>query len=433
MQQRRLRRVVRVSFLAGFLDSSDFGRLLLSLAFSFSSRWIALLLQTPIQQTSRTSFYFFYFFYFFFSHANFQRFGNHPREELDELLPLDVSEDDHHVNTTDHETDLHDVAYPSGFASFLAVSAYNAFKCFVFGLKSESLLFNRNDPSHATHVEGSHTKYTLKMKPPALLFGHGGGWVCQGTDVQLGQLPPIARAGFAIYTFNYPLAPEDRFPTALLTTLRAMSWLKRVRDYDEISLLGESAGGNLVTLAALFVNNPKLLVELQAALPENHPDKNSLLEWKFPRVKCVVSWYSILDSSSWRFADNENKSDDDKWLHVGLEKVWDLYLSEENVLKNRITLCDYGDDELRNYPPCLIVAGKTDPLGLGYSAKEAHKRLTTSENGAELKLYDATHGFIGYPIQMQALFARSGADHWRDNCWEATKETIAFLRRHAAE
>jgi hypothetical protein len=168
----------------------------------------------------------------YFEHLKYvrrARYGPHPREELDELHPVDGEE------------------YHAGRAAVTPPST-------VAGLAAQML----GEITHLVSLGFGHHPHGLPVRvgkvresAPCILFGHGGGWVCQGTDVQLGQLPAIARAaGMAVYSFNYPLAPEDPFPVAVVSTLRALSYLRTHRGYDAVALLGESAGGNLISMGA---------------------------------------------------------------------------------------------------------------------------------------------------------------------------------------
>ena len=62
-----------------------------------------------------------------------------------------------------------------------------------------------------------------------------------------------------VYAIDYPLAPEQPFPAALLSTLRAIAFVKEHCGCDEVDLLGDSAGGNLATMAAALLANPGLM------------------------------------------------------------------------------------------------------------------------------------------------------------------------------
>ena len=70
-------------------------------------------------------------------------------------------------------------------------------------------------------------------------IGHGGGWVCPGTEVHTHQVTPLARAGYKVFAYNYPLAPEDKFPTALVSTLKVLTWLYTEQGVRKVALVGE--------------------------------------------------------------------------------------------------------------------------------------------------------------------------------------------------
>ena len=133
--------------------------------------------------------------------------------------------------------------------------------------------------------------------------------------------------------------------------------------------------------------------------------------WDYPEISCVVSWYGILDSESW-------KSSKEGWLSKGLDIVFKMY-TKDNVFSNHVTLCDLEQDVIQ-YPPSLFIAGDYDPLGLAESAETAHKMMLKKKMKSKLSIYNATHGFVGYPIQMQQSLAGGDPSHWKENCLAAT-------------
>lgn len=91
----------------------------------------------------------------------------------------------------------------------------------------------------------------------AVILVHGGGWF--GGD-KMGDtkalLAPLTQAGFAWFTINYRLAPQYRYPACLEDVFTAIRWVKaHAADYhlasDRIALMGVSAGGQLVEMAAV--------------------------------------------------------------------------------------------------------------------------------------------------------------------------------------
>jgi alpha-L-fucosidase 2 len=96
---------------------------------------------------------------------------------------------------------------------------------------------------------------------PAVILVHGGGWT--GGDKSGGarknayMVPmhsALEQAGFAWFSINYRLAPKHRYPACIDDVETAIRWVKanaakyRI-DPRRIALSGESAGGHLVQLA----------------------------------------------------------------------------------------------------------------------------------------------------------------------------------------
>ena len=160
-------------------------------------------------------------------------------------------------------------------------------------------------------------------------------------------------------------------------------------------------------MAAALLQNRRLLKELseETGIP--------LDTWVYPEITCMVSWYSILCSEHWREAG---------WLSPGMKKVYDLYCSD--TFGNRVALMDLEEDII-SFPPSLLIAGTRDPLGLAESSVQAHNMLQRKKLVSKLSLYDDTHGFVSFPVQLQqALTGES------QNPRDATYETIEWLKKY---
>ena len=103
---------------------------------------------------------------------------------------------------------------------------------------------------------------------PLVVFLHGGGWAMGDLDAY----EPLVRdlcvqSGAAVLSVDYRLAPEHPFPAGLEDSLAALEWAAARGaaigiDPARIAVMGDSAGGNLATVAArrLHASTPLRLV-----------------------------------------------------------------------------------------------------------------------------------------------------------------------------
>lgn len=110
-------------------------------------------------------------------------------------------------------------------------------------------------------------KTLTKSPAPALIFYHGGGWVIcdlDSHDVVCRQMAD--QAGFMVFSVDYRLAPEHKFPAAAVDCIATTQWIVDNAanfgiDTNNIFVGGDSAGGNLtavVTINARDNGGPKI-------------------------------------------------------------------------------------------------------------------------------------------------------------------------------
>ncbi|KAK4160626.1 putative isoprenylcysteine alpha-carbonyl methylesterase ICMEL2 [Cladorrhinum sp. PSN259] len=101
---------------------------------------------------------------------------------------------------------------------------------------------------------------------PFAIWTHGGGWFGGFHFAPLKWMPAgLISRGYHLISHNYRLAPQARVDDQLSDCLEAVAWCrtnlpsilgKDKVDVDRYVLIGESAGGHLVTLMGLHLNNP---------------------------------------------------------------------------------------------------------------------------------------------------------------------------------
>lgn len=94
---------------------------------------------------------------------------------------------------------------------------------------------------------------------PAVILVHGGGWEAGDKRTYITPIfEPLTEAGFAWFSIDYRLAPVHTWPAPGDDVLFAIRWIRdraaRFRiDPRRLALVGESAGGHLVSWAATRV------------------------------------------------------------------------------------------------------------------------------------------------------------------------------------
>lgn len=105
---------------------------------------------------------------------------------------------------------------------------------------------------------------------PTAILVHGGGFVRGNKQTYIKPLfEPLSKAGFTWFTINYRLAPDYKFPAQAEDVEAAIKWVRaHAKEYKvdlkRIALIGESAGGHLVSYVGTD-NTPEL--GLAAVIP----------------------------------------------------------------------------------------------------------------------------------------------------------------------
>jgi len=256
----------------------------------------------------------------------------------------------------------------------------------------------------------------------AILFCHGGGHIAANSVLLMPSVTPWVRAGYTVWCMNYPLSPSSVFPEAVISVLRCMRWLKKEHGIATIALTGDSAGGNLATMAAALASNPLVLNKLVEEVEE---DRTKV----FPEINGVVSMYGLLDRTSCLTNDTAGISRLETALsRFALDFIFCAYTGDEGFadaipckgkpLEGRYTVCDMIE-LLDNYPKTLLVVGSSDVLV--HSSRLAHKLLEQRGFESQLLEYEARHAFIGLPPALNI------GGTWKYHSKPATEKIILFF------
>ena len=221
---------------------------------------------------------------------------------------------------------------------------------------------------HARLFAPSHTVL------PVLLYLHGGGFVIGSSDTHDSLCRQLAlRAGVAVLSLDYRLAPEHRFPAALEDVWATLDWLIDAGGADalgldpaRVAIGGDSAGATLSAATALWARDHHLPLAAQLLITPGttaHADTDS--HHRFSRG-FLIERELIL----WFF---------DQYIDRSLRHDWRFAPLEA--------------DSVDGVAPACFVLAECDPLvdeGLAYA-----DRLRMARVSVELELFrGVTHDFI---------------------------------------
>ena len=227
------------------------------------------------------------------------------------------------------------------------------------------------------------------LEHPVLLFFHGGGWVTGNIDSYDRVCTNMCRlTGRVVVSVDYRLAPEHRFPAAIEDCyavtreilLNAYSLFHI--DPKEVTLIGDSAGGNLAAAVSLMARDrgvflPNRQILIYPATASDHSPETS----PFDSIRENGADYLL---TAKRICD-----------------YMDLYAAEEEQRSSPYFAPLLADD-LSHQPRTLILTAEYDPLrDEGEAYGEALRR---AGNQVEIhRIPDALHGFFTLPTRFSPV------------------------------
>ena len=229
-----------------------------------------------------------------------------------------------------------------------------------------------------------------------VVYFHGGGYVSGSPpDRYLPLAGAVALAANArVHAVDYRLAPETRFPGAFEDCLAAYRWTVRQggTDPESVSVLGDSAGGNLAVAVTV------------AARDENLP---------LPSCVAVISPFADLTFSG---------------ASLELRKLADPYVTRELLESMAAEYLDGADpadprcssvfSDLHDLPPLLIQVGEDEIL----FDDAARIRDAAISAGVDTTFQPWAHGIHVWPVYISAGLPESAL---------AIEHLAAFLKDHS--
>lgn len=234
-------------------------------------------------------------------------------------------------------------------------------------------------PTEEAMIKGIEEGHAL----PVLLFFHGGGWVTESVENYDRVCARMSQStGRIVASVEYRLAPEHRFPIGLLDCYAAARALYTDRfllhtDPDEITIVGDSAGGNLAAAVSLMAKasgefKPRRQILIYPALNNCYTEASS-----YPSVKENGEGYLLTAGK--------------------MEDYLNLYQRSPKDRENPYFAPLLAED-LTGLPKTLILTAELDPLrdeGEAYG-----KRLLEAGNQVEIhRIPGAFHGYFALGIK----------------------------------
>ncbi|MCR4695088.1 MAG: alpha/beta hydrolase [Pseudobutyrivibrio sp.] len=172
-----------------------------------------------------------------------------------------------------------------------------------------------------------------------ILYAHGGGYTTGGIDYARIIGAKLATAtGFEVITFDYRLAPENRFPAPVDDGMTIWDYIM-MKGYggSQVLLAGDSAGGNLV------------LCMTQRILAKKR---------KGPRALILFSPWTDMTAVSESYQTYKEK--DPILTYEYICAVRDVYVEEGMELSDPKLSPLFGS--FKNFPPTLVQVGKNEVL-----------------------------------------------------------------------
>jgi acetyl esterase/lipase len=197
--------------------------------------------------------------------------------------------------------------------------------------------------------------------PGVILYVHGGGFVSCSPATHRPITAALARkTGHPVFSLDYRLAPEHRFPAALEDVLTAYQWLVETVAPQPIALAGDSAGGNLVLGAAGVIRD----------------------QGRYPSPRCVVGFSPWTDLAGTGSSARTNDGYDPMFHYANIGEFADAYLGAAPA---SAPAASPVHADMAGLPPVLLHVGSNELL-LDDSCR-VHQAICSAGGRCELRIF----------------------------------------------
>ncbi len=225
--------------------------------------------------------------------------------------------------------------------------------------------------------------YASRADAPVFVYLHGGGWAFGSIDTHDRLCRRIAdRSGVAVLSVGYRLAPDHPFPAPLDDVLTVLSWVRTADigvDASRIAIGGDSAGGQLATVAARRQRDALTPLDHQVLI--------------YPTIDPLTSSESYAELGEFGL-DRESTA-----------LAWATFVPDP-ALRSTPDVAPLAAD-LTGMPPTLIISAEYDVLR-DENADYADALLAAGVSVVHVRYAGVNHGFVRRLALLDA--ARAAAD-----------------------
>ena len=197
---------------------------------------------------------------------------------------------------------------------------------------SENILVRQYTPLDDTEIHG------------ALVYFHGGGWVIGSVETHNELCESLClKLGFKIFSVDYRLSPEHKYPTPFNDCLAGYNWVVdnfadlKIEE-NNISVGGDSAGGNLAAAICL---------------------KQQEVKQHLPRAQLLI--YPVTDLQFKTKSIQEDCAEGFMLTKVAMEWFAEQYLQSKDSVTDPL-VSPLLASSLKGLPPAVVVTAGFDPL-----------------------------------------------------------------------
>lgn len=115
-------------------------------------------------------------------------------------------------------------------------------------------------------------------KLPAIIIIHGGGWKSGTKEMQTPMAEKLAINGYQVFTIEYRLSDEAKYPAGINDILKAIQFIKKNSkkykvDRNKIAIIGMSSGAQMASLIGTkYPKTVNAVINIDGVLAFHHPD-----------------------------------------------------------------------------------------------------------------------------------------------------------------